>query len=491
MASQWLRGDELDEEDIKSLGVIRSINSENMARLILENFGKIADATMPIVLCFDQVETFGEILADGFRDFSGVFNLNTTFHNSYFKNFLVIINIGMADWRKYKKNIPQPDLSRIQKFISLKQISLDQVEALWTNRLSPLHDKANPRPESPILPLDRQKLESKFLGGKANLRESLNFGGILYAEYKENLIVEPIKTISGVNMSKQDTRNPLLNSFKLIWGAELKTIQSSVQLINDFSGVQLADMLQTTFKALEIKNICPKFLKSSTYSGYSLSCNLPKNHYKKCGMFWYEAANMSSFFYGMNACKTVVDNNLCDFLFLLRAEKLGKQNTKGYQLYESLFGATTPHTHIIPSLKDVHYLRTYQKLANDAESGDLNVNFQITDLLTLEKLVRESGVLKDCHLLQQLGLFESDPVINTVDEVKKEAKQFLLNLLQKECLLGRAFIIGKLKIQYPILSNTDCDEIIKAVHEIGSLTIINPLPIKLDKQLVAWVPNSN
>lgn len=490
LAFQWLKGDDLDEDDLKKLGVVSSINSEGLAKLILGNFGKIADATMPIVICFDQVETCGEQLPDGSRDISGIFNINTTFHNSNFKNFLVIISILSDKLRFYKKNIPTSDLSRIQKYISLKQISLEQVEALWANRLSPLHYKANPHPDSPILPLDRQKLELKFPGGKANLREALNFGGILYAEYKEDLIVEPIKTISKVNLSQQETRNHLLNSFKLIWEAELKTIQSSVQQINEFSGVQLADMLQKTLKALEIKNICPKFLKSSTYSGFSLSYNLSKNHQKKCGIFWHEAANMSSFFYGMNACKTVIDNELCDLLFLLRAEKLGKPNTKGYQLYESMFGATTPHTHIIPSLKDVHYLRTYQKLAYEAESGDLTVNFKSIDVYTLEKLIRESGVLKDCELLQKLGLLPS-PVIDSVKEIKEKAKHFLLNLLQKECLLGRAFIIGKLRNQFTELSDVDCEEIVQSVHLAGSLTIINLSPTKPKEQLVAWVPKSN
>lgn len=488
LAFQWLKGDDLDEEDLKKLGVANSINSEGLAKLFLGNFGKIADATIPIVLCFDQVETWGEKRPDGSRDISGIFNINTTFHNSNFKNFLVIISILSDKYRLYKKNIPTSDLSRIQKYISLKQISLEQVEALWTNRLSPLHSKAHPRPKTPILPLDRKKLESKFPGGKANLREALNFGGILYAEYKKNLNVEPSKPIAIVNPSEPNTTEPLLTSFKLIWEAEFQTIQSSVKQINEFSGITLADMLQKSLKALEIKNIKPKLLKSTTYSTYSLSCNLPKNHQKKSGLFWYEAANMSSFFHAMNACKTVVDHNLCDLLYLLRSEKIGKPNNKGYQLYESVFGTTTSHTHIIPSLKDVHYLRTYQKLAYEAESGDLTVNFKIIDVYTLEKLIRDSELFKNCQLLQKLGLFDVEVFPPPDAQTKEKAKQFLINLMKKECFLGRITIYDKMKQQFPNLNDAGCDEVLNDVQQKGELTIINP-SATLESQLVARVPS--
>ncbi|GFE67950.1 hypothetical protein [Chroococcus sp. FPU101] len=353
---------------------------------------------------------------------------------------------------------------------------MEQVEALWSNRLYPIHSQINPLPDSLIAPLDKKKLDANFPSGKANLRASLNYGGILYAEYKSSIeIIKP-------------PIDPII-AFKLIWQDEFNKTKSVVQQICDFSGVQLIDMLQKNLKALQAKNIKSRLLKSLSYTNYSLSCNLSENSQKKTGIFWYEAPHMSSFFHAMNASKIVIDNNYCDLFILIRAAKLGKPNTKGYQLYESMFGATTPHTHIIPSLEDVHYLRTYQKLAYEAESGDLNVNFQTIDLPTLEQLVRDSGVLKDCQLLQKLGLFEAPPSPDV--QMKEKAQKFLINLLQKECLLGRSFIIGKLRNQFIALSDVDCEEILQDVHIRGSLTIINPSPAKPKEQLVAWVPQSS
>ncbi|GFE67951.1 P-loop NTPase fold protein [Chroococcus sp. FPU101] len=100
LAYQWLRGDDLSEEDLENLGVHRAIDDEVIARLILGNFGKITDATIPIVLCFDQVE-LGPQLSNGSRDISGFFKINTTFHNNQFKNFLVIISIERNNWNRY------------------------------------------------------------------------------------------------------------------------------------------------------------------------------------------------------------------------------------------------------------------------------------------------------------------------------------------------------------------------------------------------------
>ena len=56
IACEWLRGDDLDDESLRKLGVQGTIDTEDAAQKTLANFGRIADATLPIVLCFDQLD---------------------------------------------------------------------------------------------------------------------------------------------------------------------------------------------------------------------------------------------------------------------------------------------------------------------------------------------------------------------------------------------------------------------------------------------------
>ena len=183
LACDWLRGDNLDRDDLKALGVNNVIDSEQAARGILGNFGRISRSTLPIVLCFDQVE-LAPRLPDGTFDIGWAFKINTALHNSYLKNFLVILSVVKTQFIANQKNIIQSDFARIDKQILLKRISLEQVEALWASRLSFLHSQVDNKPESAIAPLDKERLEKKYPGGKANLRDSLNFGGKLFLEYK-------------------------------------------------------------------------------------------------------------------------------------------------------------------------------------------------------------------------------------------------------------------------------------------------------------------
>lgn len=68
---------------------------------------------------------------------SSVFiNLNTTLQNEKLRNFLVLISIVTSTWRENFKAIQPADLARINQILQLKQINLDQAEALgsWGDR---------------------------------------------------------------------------------------------------------------------------------------------------------------------------------------------------------------------------------------------------------------------------------------------------------------------------------------------------------------------
>ena len=278
LACDWLRGENLDKDDLKILGVKNTINSEAAAQGILANFGRISAATQPIVLCFDQFE--GRLLADGSADIQPIFTVNTAFHNENLKNFLIIISIVTHTWKQHRDRIQQSDIDRVEKHISLRPITLKQAEELWASRLYPLHLQANPKPQSPIYPLNKQSLEQRFPGGKTTPRRALSLGQSLFLKYKlgrEALPEDPIA------------------SFKLLWLNELKKTQAKVTRIRQFSSLELISMLRRAFAALNIQEIQPKLLESKAYASYSFSYREPKKS-ENLGVVWTEEPNMSSFF---------------------------------------------------------------------------------------------------------------------------------------------------------------------------------------------------
>ena len=262
-ACDWLRGENLDGEQLKLLGVRSVIDNEEAAKGIIGNFGKIAGDTKPIVLCFDQVES-GPRLSDNSLSLSPYFEVNTTLHNEHLKNFLVLISIVQDIWHGYdnKRAMPQSDRDRLNKSITLKDISWEQVKALWTLRLYPLHCQAEPKPKSPIAPLDEGILAKHFPGGKVNLRNSLILGQKFFFQSKLGPGDEPQPENS-------------LAAFQLLWRKEFNETQVKIDRIRKFSSLELVEMLKQALKALGIKIVKNEFLPSKNYRSYSFSCQVP------------------------------------------------------------------------------------------------------------------------------------------------------------------------------------------------------------------------
>lgn len=190
-ACEWLRGDDLDDETLRRLGVRSCIDTEEAAQKMMANFGRIAVETQPIVLCFDQLDNIARN-RDGQLDIEALFRVNAMIHTQKLKNFLVLISIITDTWRQNYDRIPQTDRDRIDNFLKLKQIGLDQAEALWASRLYLLHYQARPQPESPIYPLHRHHLEEKFPGGKTRPRNTLILGRRLFQETKIALLQDDL-----------------------------------------------------------------------------------------------------------------------------------------------------------------------------------------------------------------------------------------------------------------------------------------------------------
>jgi hypothetical protein len=183
-ACDWLRGDDLDDDSLASLRVKQAIDSEDAAQKILSNIGKIAHATQPIVLCFDNLDNIPKLPSGG-PDLQSLFNVNTTFHNEKLKNFLIIISIITNTLKSHLNTVQPADRARVDKCLQLHPIPLEQAASLWVYRLRPLHQKLVEPPASSIAPLSQAWLDTKFPRGKALPRNVLILGQQLIDRYKQ------------------------------------------------------------------------------------------------------------------------------------------------------------------------------------------------------------------------------------------------------------------------------------------------------------------
>lgn len=484
-ACDWLKGDSLSEEDLKNLGVKTVIDNEVAARNILANFGTIADSTYPIVLCFDQVELSPKLPAGRF-DISSAFKLNTALHNASLKNFVVIISIIRDIFHKNKTVIPQADLDRIELETELREINFKQVQALWETRLYPLHRQVTAKPESSIAPLTTSDLENEYPSGKANLRDSLILGGKLYEKYKNGLI-EGREKLSETTIISPPPKSAGPEEFKLLWLVQFKKTQEKVSKINQFSAIELIDMLKKVLAALKIEILKHKLLPSPTYAGYSFSYRCPKSE-NAVGIFWNESPNMQSLYYAMNACQKALGAGLCDFLMLLRQEDFASLKGKAYSNYMQIFQAEdNPNNHHIKvDTESLHYLRTYQLLANEARSGDLVLSNQVIALEKLEELVHETEVLKECRLLQELKIFAPLPLIEPPIPIYTKC---IKNFIKVHHLMSWKTLVENIKQQFPEIEEEQLDLIISELRAEPHpfITILDP-GVSKNEQLVCLNP---
>lgn len=503
LACEWLRGDDLNEDSMKEIKVKTCIDTEDAAKNILANFGRISTQTQPIVLCFDNLDTMPQ-LPEGFLDIQPFFNVNTTIHGDNLKNFLVIISVITNTLKRHFDRILPADKAGIHKTIQLKPITIEQAEALWAYQLQPLHQLANPRPESPIFPLNREILEKTYPGGKTMPRNALTLGREEYQKYKGSLLdedekpkPEPVTTRDEETIPKpiiilpppppannQDTTQA---EFELLWQHEYTKSQGKITKISLLSSPDLIQMLQQSISTLKIQGVKTKLL-SGKYASYSLSYQHPTNR-QKLGIVWTEDSNMTSFYHVMNACQIAIQKNLCQTMYLIRGGDLGKPNMAGNQLYRQIF-TNTNHVHIKPSLQSIHYLATYQSLVNSAKSQELVIGRKMINLQRLETLINESEILNQCTLLQDLGIVsKSNPKPEPNGKEGKDlrpVKNFLLNLVKTQAFMGVPTLISQAVSQFPDVKETDIQHLIDLLCQEKKVKIMNP-KAKLPDQLICLI----
>jgi GTPase SAR1 family protein len=465
LACEWLRGDDLNEDSMKEIKVKTCIDTEDAAKNILANFGRISTQTQPIVLCFDNLDTMPQ-LPEGFLDIQPFFNVNTTIHGDNLKNFLVIISVITNTLKRHFDRILPADKAGIHKTIQLKPITIEQAEALWAYQLQPLHQLANPRPESPIFPLNRQILEKTYPGGKTMPRNALTLGREEYQKYK---VIPP-----------PPLPNPTQAEFELLWQHEYTKSQGKITKISLLSSPDLIQMLQQSISSLKMQGVKTKLL-SGKYASYSLSYQHPTKR-EKLGIVWTEDSNMNSFYHIMNACQTVLQKNLCQTMYLIRGGDLGKPNMAGNQLYRQIF-TDTNHVHIKPSLQSIHYLATYQSLVNSAKSQELVIGGKTINLQRLETLINESEILNQCTLLQDLKIVPPGP-----DPKPLPVKDFLFNLVKTQHLLGKPTLIDNAISNFPTVNEAQINVLIQQLCQENKIQILNP-KAKPEAQLICLVPH--
>ena len=495
-----MRGDELDEDDLKELGVQRLIDSEDAAQKLLANFGRVSASSQPIVLCFDNLDSIPRF-SDGSIDLQALFNVNSSINTRYPQNLLVIISIINSTWQNNKNNVQPADKieGRIYGALSLKPITLEQAEALWAKRLYPLHQQATPQPDLPIYPLTRQALEDKFPRGKTTPRYALQLGRHLFQDYKAHLVQDDVPVAPNPAPETPSPKPPTpptdpLAAFDLVWRKEFKKTQQKIDRIPKLGSPELIQMLQEVLSALQVAGIEHRLLQNTKYSIYSLSYK-PSDQTERIGIVWSEEANLRSFSSLMNACEKALHQKLCNSLILIRAAQLGQTRNAGYRLFKRIFTGS-PHRHITPHLNSVHYLATYHSLGNAARAGDLVMGDLTPNLKELEVFIRESKILHNCSLLQELGIVPATPENgggddkdNELEKVRQDVKDYLVTLVRNDgMMLGRKTLLENANREYSQFNESQLNPLIEELCQENKLQIPN-IKEKLEKQVVCLVVN--
>ncbi|WP_316431152.1 hypothetical protein [Leptolyngbya sp. NK1-12] len=507
LACEWLRADDLSEESLEALRLKSSIDTEQAAREVLANFGRVAINTQPIVLCFDQLESIAR-LPDGALDLQSLFNINTKIHDED-KNFLIVISILTNTWEHYKNRIDQSHRARIDREIPLRLINLEQAESLWASRLNGLHRQAQPQPTSLIYPLDFHQLAENFPGGRTNPRDALRLGRDMLQAYKEWLMqtagtngAAATHALQSVEPAAQRLHPPateLLAAFKLRWRDELTKMQDSVTRIRHFTSLELIEMLKEALTTLEASEIQAPLLERTKFAGYSFSYQLPQppNPAGRIGIVWTEDQGMDNFFRVMEACQRVLEQNLCQALYLIRAEGIGKPSLKGHQLYRQIFTAI-PHRHLQPDIASVQCLAAYYSLVKDAREGDLVVGSQTIGLKQLQSLTQQAKIWHDCTLLQALGIvtaLEPDPnwseelIVPAISldspfpplpdlgnghRLTRQVEDYLLSLVRTHPVIGLQTLVQNSLRQFPQVDEAFVDERVQYLCDAKQIKILNP-----------------
>ncbi len=178
LALEWLRGAELPDEDLATLGVRRGLDGEARAFEVLRALCRIAER--PFVLCFDQLES-----TSGLLGMDGMVVLFTALMELYQElPVCLVLMCQTSVWAELRGRLPQAALDRLRELLPLPLPTGDDAAALVAARLAPLFRRAGVAPPYPSYPFSRDHLRDYARAVRPTLRRVLVDAGAALAELR-------------------------------------------------------------------------------------------------------------------------------------------------------------------------------------------------------------------------------------------------------------------------------------------------------------------
>jgi len=118
---------------------------------------------------------------------------------------------------------------------------------------------------------------------------------------------------------------------------------------------------------------------------------------------------------------------------------------------------------------------------------------KIVNLPELEALIRASGIMRECTLFKELGIFSNDrKERDDKDDNKKlkPVKEFLLNLVEINHFLGRKTLIDNAKKQFSQVTDFQVEQLIQQLCHENKIQLLDP-KAKPEAQLICFVPKAS
>lgn len=179
LATAWLHGESLPEEDLQKLGITAGTDNdeelEEQARQLVLALSSLATAELPIVFCFDQVEA----LQLNPQDLSGLiaFGQVVSALQAGPKHALLISCIQSAFLTTLHQAVRGADLDRIREFaeVTLNPLTWDEAQQLIKARLNSLPEvkQLSARQADPLWPLHAKEIKTVFTATGCTARRLL------------------------------------------------------------------------------------------------------------------------------------------------------------------------------------------------------------------------------------------------------------------------------------------------------------------------------
>jgi hypothetical protein len=141
IASRWLQGVDLPEEDLAVLRVGGTAAEEDRANEVLQSLIKLSRDSLPLVMCFDQLEFLPSVDGD-----PGFVALTRVVAQLAMAGRVVLLFSCLAEtWEAYRGQLPGSAVDRLsQNNFLLERLSEDQISELLASRLNSLSPSAHP-----------------------------------------------------------------------------------------------------------------------------------------------------------------------------------------------------------------------------------------------------------------------------------------------------------------------------------------------------------